>query len=198
MGVASARTSAMVERDASILAPLAGFYAAAGHPLPAVHAVDVIDLPSELRELLRAPEPLTPRLENRHGEELALRVLERRRVGERYARRVVLVRGDGAPVVLGAIEIDLALLAADRRAEVLAETVPFGHILASAMADPDALLRVACDPFIAGALALPRAQGWLYGRRRTVGDADGATIATVVEILAPDPERSARVSRTGS
>ena len=186
----------MVERDASILAPLAGFYAAAGRPLPAVHAVDAVDLPPDLRELLLAPEPLTPRLEERHGAELMLRVLERCHDGERYARRVVLVRGDGVPVVLGAIEIDLARLAPDRRAEVLAETVPFGHILASAVADPDALLRVACDPFIAAALALPRARGWLYGRHRSVGDADGATIATVVEILAP--ERPERVSRTGS
>jgi chorismate-pyruvate lyase len=187
----------MVERDASILAPLAGFYAA-GHPLPEAHAIDAGEMPAELRELLRAPEPLTPRLEHRHGEELTLRVLERRRNGTRYARRVVLARADGVPVVLGAIAIDLARLAPDRRAEVLAETIPFGHILASAVADPDALLRVACDPFIAEALALPEADGWLYGRRRTIRDAAGAAIATVVEILAPEPEPSARVSRTGS
>jgi chorismate-pyruvate lyase len=188
----------MVEGDASILAPLAGFYAAAGRPLPEAHAIDVVELPADLRELLRAPEPLTPRLEHRHGEELTLRVLERRHAGTRYARRVVLARGDGVPVVLGAIAIDLARLAPDRRAEVLAETVPFGHILASAVADPDALLRVACDPFIAAALALPNPQGWLYGRRRTIADHAGATIATVVEILAPESEPSERVSRTGS
>jgi hypothetical protein len=102
------------------------------------------------------------------------------------------------PVVLGAITIDLARLAPDRRAEVLAETVPFGHILASAVADPDALLRVACDPVIAAALALPRPEGWLYGRRRTIRDAAAAPIATVVEILAPESEPSERVSRTGS
>ncbi len=184
----------MVERDASILAPLAGFYAAAGHPLPAVHAVDDVDVPPGFRELLRAPEPLTPRLEDHHGEALTLRVLERRQEGDHYARRIVLVDGDGVPVALGAIEIDLARLAPDRRAEVLAETVPFGHILARAVADPDALLRVACDPFIAVALGLRGFDGWLYGRRRTVVDVAGSPIATVVEILAPEREPRARVS----
>ncbi len=109
---------------------------------------------------------------------------------------MVLTRGDGVPVVLGAIAIDLARLGSERRAEVLAETVPFGHIVAEAFADPDALLRVACDPFIADALGLDGFHGWLYGRRRTLTDGAG-TVATIVEILAPEPARM-RVGRTGS
>ncbi len=176
----------MVERDASILAPLAGFYVAAGRALPAVEAVDDAAVPPALRDLLSAPQPLTPRLEDRHGEALTLRVLERRREGDQYARRIVLVRADGVPVVLGAIAIDLARLAPKLRRAVLAETAPFGHILAGAIAEPEALLRVACDPLIAKALALRGLDGWLYGRRRTVVDHHGAPIATTVEILPPD------------
>jgi chorismate-pyruvate lyase len=188
----------MVARDASILAPLADFYAAAGRVLPAVEAVDHAEVPTALRELLRAPHPLTPRLEHRHGEPLALRVLERRQCGDRYARRIVLVRSDGVPVVLGAIAIDLTRLAPMRRRQVLAEALPFGHILAGTVAEPDALLRVACDPLIAKALELGSFAGWLYGRRRTVADDSGATIATVVEILAPEPSPLTHVGRTGS
>ncbi|MCC6765553.1 MAG: hypothetical protein IT293_12910 [Deltaproteobacteria bacterium] len=189
----------MDERDASILAPLAGFYAAAGCALPAAEAIADGDVPSEQRALLRAPEPLTPRLETRHGARLALRVLERRRVGDRYARRVVLARADGVPVAMGAIAMDLARLDARTRAAVLAEDVPFGHILGDAIAEPDALLRVACDASIAAALELEAgAPGWLYGRRRTIRDAAGAPIASVVEILAPESPPRVRARRTGS
>jgi chorismate-pyruvate lyase len=188
----------MLARAAAILAPLAEFYAVAGCALPVVHVVDPTLVPSALRALLRDPLPLTPRLEERYGEPLTLRVLERRHVGDHYARRVVLRRGDGTPVVLGAVAVDLARLPPAPRAEVLAETIPFGHILAGVVADPDALLRVACDPFIAAALELPSHDGWLYGRRRTVSDLAGAVIAAIVEILAPEPPRIARVDPTGS
>ena len=208
MAVGSARTTPMEPRVGSartidgdrslILAPLAEFYAAAGRGLPAAERVGADDVPPDLRALLAAPEPLTPRLEDRHGESLSLRVLERRHRGDRYARCVVLVRGDGVPLVLGAIAMDLARLAPVARAAVLAESVPFGHILGSALADPDALLRVRCDTMIADALALTRAGGWLYGRRRTVSDASGATVATIVEILAPQPGPRVRVRGTGS
>jgi chorismate-pyruvate lyase len=189
----------MDERDASILAPLAGFYAAAGRTAPVAEAVAATDVPPDIRGLLGPPEALTPRLEDRHGEQLALRVLERRRAGDRYARRIVLVRGDGVPVALGAIVLDLARLDARARAAVLAESVPFGHILRGAVAEPDALLRVACDAAIAAALEIePRLGGWLYGRRRTIRDATGATVAAVVDILAPDAPPRVRARSTGS
>lgn len=183
----------MVESDASILAPLARFYAAAGRPLPATQRVAGPAMPRVLADLLGAPEPLTPRLEEHVGDALALRVLDRHRDGDRYARCVVLVRGDGVPAVLGAIAIDLGRLAPTVRAAVLAETVPFGHLLGDAIAHPDALLRVACDHFIADALALPDHDLHLYGRRRTLTDTSGAVIATILEILAPEPRRLARV-----
>ncbi len=175
----------MVAGEASILAPLASFYGAAGRALPRVATLADGAVPDAVAALLRPASPLTPRLERRHGEALALRVLERRREGDMYARCVVLVRADGVPVVLGAIEIDLGRLPAAMRAEVLAEAVPFGHIFATANAAPDALLRVTCDDWIGAALGLADHDGWLYGRRRTLVDERGAVVATIVEILAP-------------
>src|SRR5690606_17420904 len=126
-------------------------------------------------------------------ESLALRVLERRREGDHYARCVVLVRADGTPAVLGAIAVDLGRLPPAARAGVLAETVPFGRLLGDVVAHPDALLRVRADRFIADALALPAHGAHLWGRRRTVTDAAGAVLATSVDILAPEPKRLARV-----
>ena len=172
----------MVAGDASILAPLASFYAAG--TLPKVEPVDEQGVPATVAALLRPPSPLTPRLEAHYGEALGLRVLERRRAGDVYARRIVLLRGDGAPVALGAIEIDLARLPAAMRADVLAETVPFGRIFVTAHARPDALFRVACDAALRAALALDGFDGWLYGRRRTLVDERGATVATIVDVLA--------------
>jgi chorismate-pyruvate lyase len=183
--------------DARILGPLAGFYVAAGRPLPRLETLAADALPEPLRALLTDALPLTPRLEERHGETLALRVLERRRDGDRYARRIVLVRSDGMPVALGAIEIDLARLAPAWRAEVLAETTPFGHIVAVS-AQPEALFRVACDDLVGDALSLRDRGRWLYGRRRTLVDDAQVTLARIVEILAPEPAHLERLRRTGS
>jgi chorismate-pyruvate lyase len=185
----------MSARSDSLLAPLDRFYAVAGMALPAVEMIAAAGLPSEVRDLLTTPGPLTPRLEDHHGESLTLRVLERRRNGDDYARRIVLVRGDDVPVVLGAIAVDLARLSPALRAAVVAERVPFGHIVAQGMVHPDALLRIACDAPIAAALELPAEVTWLYGRRRTVVDEHAAVLATIVEILAPARERE-RSSRS--
>lgn len=183
---------------ASLLGPLERFYVAAGVPTPVVEPVTADALPPQARALLRVAGPITPRLEDRHGEALALRVLDRHRQGDVYGRRIVLVRGDGMPVVLGAIEIDLARLTPARRSQVLDEETPFGHIVADATARPEAFLRVAADPLIAAALALGDEPEWLYGRRRTLVDADGTTFATIVDVLAPDRDPSAQAARTGS
>jgi chorismate-pyruvate lyase len=186
MAVGSARTT-VVSDPARLLAPLVRFYRAAGRTLPNLETIAPAEVPTTLRDLLRAADPLTPRLEDRHGASLRLRVLERRRQGNVYARRVVLVReGDGVPVVLGAIEIHLDRLAPALRAEVLAERVPFGHIVADATAAPDALLRVVPDASIAAALAIDEDDEPLYGRCRTLRDGEGAVVAAIVEILAPE------------
>ena len=179
-----------------MLAPLDRFYAGAGIALPAVEIVGDAALPADVRALLTTAGPLTPRLEDHHGEALTLRVLERRCNGDDYARRVVLVGADDVPVLLGAIAVDLARLPPALRAAVVAERVPFGHIVANGMARPRALLRIACDASIATALALPIGEQCLYGRRRTVVDERAALVATIVEILAPARQERARSSRS--
>ncbi len=169
-----------------LLGPLEPFYAAAGLAPPAVEIVTAAEVPSVPRRLLEVAGPLTPRLEHHHGEPLALRVLERRRGGDLYARRIVLVRGDGVPVVLGAIEVDLTRLTPLARAEVLRERLPFGHVLGDALGQPEAFLRVRPDSVMAAALVITADGEPLYGRRRTLLDADRAVVATIVELLAPD------------
>jgi chorismate-pyruvate lyase len=180
----------------SPLAPLDRFYVAAGLALPSVEVVAASDVPVAMRHLLTAPGPLTPRLEDHHGP-LALRVLERRRNGDDYARRVVLL-DDDAPVLLGAIAVDLARLPPAVRAAVLAERQPFGHVVTTGMTKPSALLRIAPDAALTAALRLPAdaAGAWLYGRRRTVIDERAAVVATIVDVLAPIPIRRGECGAT--
>ena len=172
----------------SLLAPLDRFYAAAGLALPTVEVVAEADVPRDVRDLLTAPGPLTPRLEGRHGGPLTLRVLERRRQGDDYARRVVLLDED-VPVLLGAIAVDLARLPPAVRGAVVAERSPFGRVVTAGMQKPSVLLRVAPDTSIAAALQLTVGDAWLYGRRRTVVDERAAVVATIVDVLAPMPTR---------
>jgi chorismate-pyruvate lyase len=180
----------MSSASGSLLAPLDRFYARAGIALPAVEVIAAAALPADARDLLTTAGPLTPRLEDHHGAPLTLRVLERRRTGDDYARRVVLVDTDDVPVLLGAIAVDLARLPPAMRAAVLAERVPFGHIVAHGMTRPSALLRIACDAAMATALELPAGEAWIYGRRRAVLDESGAVTATIVDVLAPVRERA--------
>ena len=181
----------------SPLAPLDRFYVAAGLALPSVEVVAETDVPAAMRHLLTAPGPLTPRLEHHRGGPLALRVLERRRNGDDYARRVVLL-DDDAPVLLGAIAVDLARLPPAVRAAVLAERLPFGHVVTTGMTKPSALLRIAPDAALTAALQLPAdvAGAWLYGRRRTVIDERAAVVAAIVDVLAPIPTRRGECGAT--
>ena len=174
----------------SLLAPLDRFYAAAGLAPPSVEVVTAADVPGDVRELLAAPGPLTPRLEDRRGGALTLRVLERRRIGDDYARRVVLVDRADVPVLLGAIAVDLARLPPAVRAGVVEERLPFGRVFTTGMPRPGVLLRIAADASIAAALRLPAVDGaWLYGRQRSVIDERAAAVATIVDVLAPIPIR---------
>jgi hypothetical protein len=178
----------MVERDASILAPLAGFYAAPGAAAGRASVRSTRSTAAELRELLRAPEPLTPRLEDRHGETLRCACWSAAASASAMRDAWCWCAATACRSCSVRSRSTSRVSPPTRRAEVLAETVPFGHILATAVADPDAFLRVVSDPLIAAALQLSSIGGWLYGRRRTVGDDAGATVATIVEILAPDGE----------
>ena len=138
------------------------------------------------------PGPLTHRLEARERQPLALRVLERSRNGDTYARRIVLLRSaDAAPLALGAIKVDLAPLPPDVQAAVLAEVEPFGRIVRNGTTLRARLFRIVPDPSITQALGIMNGE-WLYGRRRTLVDEHGGTLASIVEILAPQPRGARR------
>jgi hypothetical protein len=104
-------------------------------------------------------------------------------------RLVVLVLdGDETPVSMGAIQIFLEHLPPEARRLVEGRREALGSILHSTKVShysrPEAFFRVVPDRMIANALSTNSAPV-LYGRRNTLRSATGASLAEVVEILAP-------------
>ena len=130
---------------------------------------------------------MTPTLEAFHRGRVHLRVLGRRRAGDHYFREVVLLLdGTNQPVEFGASRVNLALFKPDAREEILKEITPLGHILGQFniphRSRPAAFLRLASDRLINEVLQLSGAQV-LYGRRNTLLDPQGRSLAEIVEIL---------------
>jgi chorismate-pyruvate lyase len=171
----------------SLAHPLDEFYAEAGQPLLPMTAVEGVAVPEPYKTLLVHQNDMTPTLESFYGRNLHLKVLGRRSKGGCYYREVVLVvDGTDQPAEFGAIKIDLALFEAAARSEILREELPLGRILREHKVPhasrPRAFLRLASDRFINTALGLTGAQV-LYGRRNSLLDPQGRSLAEIVEIL---------------
>ena len=167
--------------------PLDEFYAEAGQPLPPLNQVEGEAVPEPYRTLLVHQNDMTPTLEKFHGSLVQLDVLGSRRTGSAYFREVILrLDGTNAPVEFGAIKINLDLFAPASRAQILAEKQPLGHILHKYniphTSRPRAYLRLASDKLISQVLELTGARV-LYGRRNTLYDPQGNSLAEIVEIL---------------
>jgi chorismate-pyruvate lyase len=173
----------------SLVHPLDDFYARAGQPLPPLNEVDGEAVPEPYKTLLVHQKDMTPTLEKFYHQNIHLRLIGRRRSGDDYFREVVLLLdGNDQPVEFGAIKISLGLFPAAAREQILEERRPLGHILEAGriphISRPRAFIRVASDPLINDALKLTGAQV-LYGRRNTLLDPQGRSLAEIVEILPP-------------
>jgi len=171
----------------NITHPLDEFYARSGLPLPPLQQIEGEEMPEPYKTLLVHQNDMTPTLENYHGRSVHLRVLGREHRGNTYSRQVVLhLEGDEQPVEFGAIKIHLALFAPAAREQILREQWPLGHILKdhaiAHASQPQGFLRIASDPLINSVLGLTGAHV-LYGRRNTLSDSAGRSLAEIVEIL---------------
>ena len=160
-----------------------------GLPQPAVAQMDGRDIPEPYKSLLVHDRDMTPTLEHAHEQRIRLRVLKYSVTENVMSRQVVLVpENETRPVSFGAIKINLQRFDGEARRLVLERKQPLGAILrAEGMKHagrPDAYFRVTPDSLIQDALGL-REPAVLYGRRNSIVDAGGQTLAQVVEILAP-------------
>jgi len=169
--------------------PLDDFYATAGQPLPPLAQIHAEAVPEPYKSLLVHRNDMTPTLEKFYRASIHLRVLGRRRKDHEYFREVVLLLdGTEQPVEFGAIKINLDLLPAAVRDQVLAEQRPLGHLLEENKvphrSQPSGFLRLASDTLINEALKLSGAQ-LLFGRHNTLLDPRDRPLAEIVEILPP-------------
>ncbi len=169
--------------------PLDEFYARSGQPLPPLQQIDGEEVPEPYKTLLVHQSDMTSTLENFHRQSIHLRVLGRKRCGDEYFREVVLHLDDTEkPVEFGAIKIHLDRFPAPARQLILDERWPLGHILKDCAvaytSRPKAFLRLASDKLINSVLGLTGAHV-LFGRRNTLSDAAGQSLAEIVEILPP-------------
>jgi hypothetical protein len=173
----------------SLAYPLDAFYARSGLALPPLEAIDGEAMPEPYKSLLVHERDMTSTLENFHGKRVQLRLISRQTSDSDYFREVLLVlENGGEPVEFGAIHIHLNCFQPAVRALILEERLPLGRILndngIAYTSQPKAFLRLASDRTIDRLLTL-RGAHILFGRRNTLCDSGGQSLAEIVEILPP-------------
>ena len=173
----------------SLVYPLSDFYRRNHHPLPPLEEVDGEAIPQPYKTLLVHRNDMTSTLEKFHQAKLHLRIVSRTQRGSEYFREVALqLEVTNKPVEFGAIRINLDLFPAGAQKQILGEHWPLGRILkefnVKFSSEPRGFLRVASDRVINDVLRLTGAH-ILYGRRNTLSNGSGQSLAEIVEILPP-------------
>jgi chorismate-pyruvate lyase len=175
----------------------------AGPDLPSLFALfgPADDIPEY--ELVAAEEVLLPyhgllvhehhmtvTVEAYHGSLVDVRILARRRDGEAYARKILLVlQSTGSIVQFGIARVNLRYCSPAVRAEILAARTPLGRILIQhnvlRRIEPTAFLRILPGPAMMEWFGLKQRRP-TYGRLAYI-HCDGQPAIELLEIVAPEP-----------
>jgi chorismate-pyruvate lyase len=147
-------------------------------------------VPEPYRGLLAHTEHMTVTVEAFYGCPVDVRVLEAGRDGDFYHRRIVLtLHGTDRIVQYGLVRINLKLLSAKVREEILAQKTPLGRILIEnnvlRRVEPTSFLEVRPGPELARHMELAKPVT-IYGRTGVIFCNDQPAIA-VLELLSPVP-----------
>jgi hypothetical protein len=159
---------------------------------PPVHEVIPADaVPAPYHGLLVHSEHMTVTVEAFHGSLVDVRVLESRREGDVYARKILLTRrSDGRVVLFGIVRIRLHFCSEPVQATILLEKTPLGRILI----DHDVLRRIEVTDYFR-VMPGPMLTQWFgldwprttYGRLGII-HCDEQPAIELLEVLAPvDP-----------
>ena len=175
-----------------LLYPLDDFYTRMDRELPVIQPVDGDVVPEPYKSLLVHQDDMTPTLQNYHRDSIHVHALHTEERDDYYFREVLLELDETQrPVEYGAIKINLDLLPAYTRQEIIDARLPLGQILYAHdvphESQPKAYLCIDADEHIAGALRIDDTYK-LYGRRNTLTDTDGRPLAEIVEILPPESD----------
>lgn len=147
------------------------------------------DVPQPYHELLVHPHHMTVTMEAHHGDEVRTHILTVHRVGDFYARRILLeLKGSGRVVLYGIVRVNLALCAAAVRDEIIAGQKPFGRVLIDhdvmRRIEPTEFLHVVPGPNMVRWFGLPRPEP-TYGRLALI-HCDERPAVELVEIVIPE------------
>lgn len=153
-----------------------------------VALVTAAQMPSPARELLDHTSHMTVTMECFHGGPVSLEVVRRTECADgRYAREILLRRGDGRVVQHGIVRIDLPRLSADVAADIRSEAKPLGRILIAAGLLCDVhdveLLQITAAQQLADLLQV--ASGTEVFGRVALISMDGRPVIDLLEIVAP-------------
>jgi len=157
--------------------------------VPGHDYVPAQQLPSPYQELLVHEHHMTVTVERHHGDLVDVRVLDRRRDQDSYARKILLaLRGNGRVVQFGIMRIHLQYCSAAVRREIVAEQTPLGRILIQhnvlRRIEPTAFLRVVPSPAMAEWFGLHQRQP-TYGRLALIYCNEQPAVE-LLEIVAPE------------
>ena len=179
-----------------LLYPLDDFYARMGRVLPAIEPIDGNAMPEPYKSLLVHQNDMTPTLQDFHRDSIHVHALHAEERDGSYFREVLLeLDGNENIVEYGAIRINLCLVPNDTRQEIIEARLPLGQIFFSHniphVSRPKAYLKIRADEHISRVLRLDGTPK-LYGRRNTLADPEGRSLAEIVEILSPEKIRETK------
>jgi chorismate-pyruvate lyase len=159
-------------------------------PPPEHDIVAPEDVPEPYHRLLVHPHHMTVTVEEYFGSRVNVRVMDRRYVGNTYARKILLeLESDGRVVQFGVVRIRLDFCSGPVRAAILEEKTPLGRILIEhdvlRRIETIAFYRVTPGPLLTKWFHLPEPRV-TYGRLGII-HCDGQPAIEVLEILAPIP-----------
>jgi len=156
-----------------------------------IRVVPAAEVPEPYRKLLVHHHHMTVTLEAYHGDKLRLAVLNRKRQGDDYARKLVLKAGPEDKVVLsGVMRFHLEQCQEDVRREILAESTPLGRILIEHRVlrwiKPHAYLRVRLNDELRETFKAAPQTDVTYGRVALI-ICHNCPAVELLEIVAPAP-----------
>jgi hypothetical protein len=160
----------------------------ATHRRPDFEVIPASEVPEPYHGLLVHNHHMTLTVEKYHGGLVDVRVLDRVRNGDSYARKILLsLQSNGKVVQFGLVRVNLAVCSPKVRDEILEEKTPLGRVLIQnnvlRRIEPTAFLRVIPGPRLIQCFKLASAVP-TYGRLGFIY-CDEQPAVELLEIVAP-------------
>jgi chorismate-pyruvate lyase len=146
------------------------------------------DTPPVYRALLHHEHHMTVTVENFHGCAVDVRVLDVKRTGHHYARKILLTRqSDNAVVQFGIMRLNFGYVSDEIRRDIESEKIPLGHVLIQhdvlRVIHLDQLWRVVPGPDLCRLFNISPSES-TYGRTAVI-DCNGEPAVELLEIVTP-------------